>query len=481
MAALKHAGKFIGSVLLLAAVAACADQPLSTIDTPFDGDAPARSVSAPSEALRQDAALYAARYGVGIDEAVYRLSLQQPAGELNARLLAEHPATFAGLVIEHEPEFRVVALFTRGGEQALQGAGVDPRLAGVLRAERAAVPLRVLQTRLEAAYARVRGGGIEATGGLNLRQNRPEIYVLASRAAAARAALPPESGAAVVVVEELPKEEVALYGGLPLSTCTSGFTVQNSSGTLGITTAGHCGNSQSYAGYALTFLSEYDSGSYDIQWHNRSGSTYENKIKAGTGFRSITGTRTRANQVVGEWICKQGKTTGWTCGTLNNKSYCFDGACTWIYVTGGTVNLSEGGDSGGPWVNGEVAYGTHVFGGGNNSGYMAIDYLSGIGVSVLTTSPPASTGPTANISGYSTIKLAGNYTWQANAAGGNGTYTYQWEYRPDGGTWSNVGTGSSYSRWVDEYSPMSFELKVTVTSNGQTGFDTHWVNVIMPI
>jgi hypothetical protein len=86
------------------------------------------------------------------------------------------------------------------------------------------------------------------------------------------------------------------------------------------------------------------------------------------------------------------------------------------------------------------------------------------------------TAPTANITGVSSISTAGTYTWQANAAGGNGTYTYNWEYRVGTGAWTSVGTGSSYSRTVS-MSDASFELRVTVTSAGLTGQDTHTVTV----
>lgn len=61
------------------------------------------------------------------------------------------------------------------------------------------------------------------------------------------------------------------------------------------------------------------------------------------------------------------------------------------------------------------------------------------------------------------------------STGGNGTYTYQWQYRVLGATtWTNVGTGTSYSRAVAAGNP-SFELQVIATSAGLTGTDTHSV------
>ena len=82
----------------------------------------------------------------------------------------------------------------------------------------------------------------------------------------------------------------------------------------------------------------------------------------------------------------------------------------------------------------------------------------------------------ANITGPTSITTKATYTWQANATGGNGTYTYTWEYRVQGGTWTVSVSGSSYSRTVAPTDP-SFELRVTVTSAGLTGSDTHLVSV----
>jgi subtilisin family serine protease len=93
--------------------------------------------------------------------------------------------------------------------------------------------------------------------------------------------------------------------------------------------------------------------------------------------------------------------------------------------------------------------------------------------SVLTTPPLGVT-----ITGPTSITTAGTYTWQANASGALGTYTYSWEYRVQNGTWTPVGTGgATYSRTVATSDP-SFELRVTVTSGGLTSVDTHLVNVL---
>jgi hypothetical protein len=344
------------------------------------------------DGVQQDAAAYAAQFGVSVQEGVRRLYLQDAANALNARLTEEQAATFAGLSIEHTPEFRVTARFTRGGEATIRPY-LSTALRQVVRVEGAQFTLRELESSLEAGYERVRGAGIEAAGGVDVRANRAQVHVLRGRAAAARATLAAArtslsgtgaADAAVVEVDALPREEITMYGGLSISTCTTGFTVRNSAGTRGVSTAGHCGNSQTLSGYALTYLGESYSGSYDVQWHNGSGHTFTNTIKVSSSTRAITGTRSRSSQTVGSQVCKQGKTTGYTCGTIVTTSYCASGACTWVHVGGNGTNLSEGGDSGGPWFSGNTAYGSHTYGMGNDSAYMPVDYFSGISVTIAT-------------------------------------------------------------------------------------------------
>lgn len=345
------------------------DQALAHAEEPVDGAA-------------ADAEAYAQAHGVSVEEAARRQLLQDAVGALNARLTEEQASTFAGLSIEHAPDFHVVARFTRNGEETI-APYLSPALAPLVRVEPARFTLEQLERRLEAGYNRVRGSGIEASGAVDVRANRAEVHVLAGRAAAARALLGADD-ANVVEVEHLPSEEITMYGGLPISTCTTGFTVRNSSGRRGVSTSGHCGNSQSYSGYSLRFIAESYSGAYDIQWHDRAGDTYTNRIKVGSNTRSITGVRSRTSQAVGSTVCKQGKTTGYTCGTISTISYCASGACVWVRVAGNGTNLSEGGDSGGPWFYGNTAYGSHTYGIGNDSAYMASNYFSGLSVTIAT-------------------------------------------------------------------------------------------------
>ena len=83
------------------------------------------------------------------------------------------------------------------------------------------------------------------------------------------------------------------------------------------------------------------------------------------------------------------------------------------------------------------------------------------------TPPGGGTPPSVYITGPDYVWGGASFSWQANASGGNGTYSYQWQYRAEtSGTWTNVGSNSAtYTRFVGNYAP-SFYLRVTVTSNG---------------
>lgn len=84
------------------------------------------------------------------------------------------------------------------------------------------------------------------------------------------------------------------------------------------------------------------------------------------------------------------------------------------------------------------------------------------------------------IVGPSLITAEGTYTWEAMPDGGDGPYSYRWEFRPSGDpTWYLVGSNSkTYSTFVSANDAPSFELRVTTTSSdNQSASDTHWVTV----
>lgn len=90
---------------------------------------------------------------------------------------------------------------------------------------------------------------------------------------------------------------------------------------------------------------------------------------------------------------------------------------------------------------------------------------------------PRATALSAYIGGPTSVVADGTYTWSANPSGGNGVYTYQWQYQVAGGFgWTNVGTGASYTRRVG-FNARTFNLRLVATSDGASVNPTIQVTV----
>lgn len=406
--------KFLRCVLGLAALLfVLSATATSVLAQSADGEAAA------DDALLQEAKQYAAQFGVDLEEAVFRLRLQPAIGELQAELAASEPASFAGLWIEHTPSFRVIVQHTQGGGQRLQDhlqAEGRRELAGVVEQRTVRHSLKRLEAIHAAARRIAKAQGIPVDSSVSVADNRIDLrttlptdlgHALQQAAKTRKDAAEVLENAEIIAVESLMVPEAYVHAGLQVTACTSGYAVQSANGTLGVTTAAHCGDTQQYNGRSLPLQGQLHGGSYDVQWHTAPGLHVDNRIYDGItdttpNYRYVAGTKSRAQQFGGEYVCKYGVATGYTCGTIDRTDYQPDfepnPAATYIYVKGGSVDLSKGGDSGGPWFYGDTAYGIHSGGGvegtiyQNDSIYMPIDFVSGLGVSVLTTTPQVNVG-----------------------------------------------------------------------------------------
>jgi len=338
---------------------------------------------------------YAKNHGVTIEEALKRFEFQDIAGELGEEISTKEADTFAGLWIEHTPEFKVVVLFTCNAEDIIKPyLQKYKELSSMIEVGTAEMTLIELQNIQEEVSSSAESMGIPTASEVDVYKNCVKVYVVDrvkfDKAVSGEKLILPYC-VDVVTVEKLVYLEAEIYGGLSLTTCTSGFAVKNSSGIKGITTAGHCNNSQSYSGSSLTFQSENYGTYYDIQWHTAPGFTVTNKVKFPLGTFNVTGTKSRSQQQVGNWVAKYGKSSGYTAGYISSLTFKpgtqFQATFIRVDNTAGYGDLSSGGDSGCPWFVSNIARGSHCGAPGsdpNDAYYMAINYVSGIGVSVMT-------------------------------------------------------------------------------------------------
>jgi hypothetical protein len=342
--------------------------------------------------IPKDAISYASDQKIELDTAIYRLALSNLAGNLDAALSGNEEDTYAGLWIQHSPQFRIIVQFTRGGRETIRPYIENGPLADIVEIREVKYTLKELKAAQVEAKSKIRSLGVRTNSGTNVFENRFEVYVVErSRFDVAmqnvRIELPPQ--VKVVTVSELGSPETDIYAGLELSECTSGFSVVNSSGVKGILTAAHCNNTISYNGVNLPFQGSAFGGSYDVQWHTAPGFEVRNLAFDGTNNRYIFSAKHRDNQALNDYVCKYGRTTHYTCGYIVQKDYDPDPNAppmnnTLIRVHHDGVNLSETGDSGGPWFQYNTAYGLHVGGIGDDAYYMAINYIDFLGLSVLT-------------------------------------------------------------------------------------------------
>lgn len=355
------------------------------------------SAQSSNDLLSQMAKMYAAEQRVSLDEALQRLNLQDPAGALNAELTTKEVGTFAGLWIQHTPQFRIVVQFTRNGTETLRPYVENGPLASVVEVRAAPVSLADLSAAQAETSRIVDALGVPADSSINVPLNRVEVYVT-DLAPLTGVVFPPS--VTVVKVNQLSKPTTDIYAGLPLSNgCTTGFAVRNSSGTRGILTAGHCDNTASYNGVNLPYQpGERYFGSYDVQWHTAPGLNVTNQAaygSGGTGRVTINNWKNRTEQAIGDYVCHYGRTTGFGCGYIQSTnikpSWVPNSNATFVLVRSNTgADLSAKGDSGGPWYAQTTLY-TYAY--GTMSGeagtdlkdavYMPINYAFDLGVSLI--------------------------------------------------------------------------------------------------
>ncbi|PKO20559.1 MAG: hypothetical protein CVU38_19470, partial [Chloroflexi bacterium HGW-Chloroflexi-1] len=333
-------------------------------------------VTSEDTALMQDASTYAAEMGVDLAQAVRQLNLQQDIGRLNAELTESEPETFAGLWIQHRPDYRVIVLFTHDGEATLESYIRGGPLVGIVETRSAQLTLRELEgARFQAAKIADRLG-IPHWTAIAVSKNRAELYV--SKSERLNEALQqmdlrwPEH--VEVFRSEMPVPTSDLYGGLyiwapteapnVIRQGTSGFSASDSSAIgprYGIVTVGHCGRGEPVYrdGVALPWVRGYPDGADDSAWHTAaSGFTVRNLIQDGDVeplVREIRSKAGSASHTEGTFVCKYGITTGYGCGDIRRVLYQGDP----IGAPNVLVDYSSvlPGDSGGPWFLGHMAYG----------------------------------------------------------------------------------------------------------------------------
>ena len=221
----------------------------------------------------------------------------------------------------------------------------------------------------------------------------------------------------LVEVPTVEKLTAAVYGGSRLDgqnycdsticsqeIATTAFTVTNGT-TKGVLTAAHvgeCANSATtcvknssmtdQTGVILTYVNQRNAGGEDYEWRTASNTsnTFANIIRYSTATMTVTATGDPTTYAVGTTVCKQGRTTGYTCGPIQstNTNINYNGTTgTYVRVkNSATGSMCDTGDSGGPLFVSATALGiTHALSTTypGQCYFMPIQRISSLGLSVV--------------------------------------------------------------------------------------------------
>ena len=362
----------------------------------------AQPVLARTQALEQDAAQYAAQFGVAPDEALRRLAAQQASVEARDRISHEFADRLAGISIDNGPEYRIIVLLT--GTQPVpdrSAAGVPIVFRTGAKATHAEA---VAAMRKHLIDARTELPGMRGAG---YDQRTGEVVLLVTAADAQRFGIPAIRARAEqvggvpvrIVVNDLIESNMQVTGGGLVRgavngaryRCTSGFVVSDGERS-GIATAAHCPDDLEYEApdgttTPLSFAGQWGLGYRDVQVNLGDAASeplfYSNR--GADSLRRLATWRNVASTRAGDFVCHYGVSSGYSCATVELTDYAPPGAlcggpCSpaWVTVKGpGCMR----GDSGGPVFSGNVAFG--IAKGINRSSagrcnfyyYMSTDYL----------------------------------------------------------------------------------------------------------
>ncbi|PTQ63841.1 hypothetical protein C8J45_10484 [Sphingomonas sp. PP-CE-3G-477] len=393
----------------------------------------AARVQLPVDALMQDAAEYAQRFGVPFDEAMRRMRAQGDSVPATDALRETFKDRWAGIAIEHLPNYRIVVLLTGTDpvvEQSVMAGGMTVPI--VFRTGAAATREAVLAA-ITRYQAKIRDS-LPHPPGLGVDQRTGELVVMTASADAdldrngelrARIAAmtgvpvridivdrPPvdmaqDQVAPVPTLIPAPVDSGAIEGGARVIgtvdgkryACTTGFVVSDGVRN-GVVTAAHCPDTLSYVGkrfsdggreeWPLAFVGQWGWGYQDVQVNVATAPdvSYAPLFYADTAktlARPVATWRYRTSTRAGDFVCHRGERTGYSCAVIAMVDFApagdlCGGAClpTWVAVEGPTC---KAGDSGAPVFEGSTALGLVKGGTYRRDGtclfyyYMSTDYL----------------------------------------------------------------------------------------------------------
>ncbi|WP_447005551.1 alpha-lytic protease prodomain-containing protein [Saccharothrix isguenensis] len=351
------------------------------------------------------------------EQARARIDREAGAARTESTLKARLGPDFAGAWMNADATELVVGVTSASQVRAVEAAGAR---AEVVR--RSLADLDALKVKLD-RNARSAPGSVP---GWYVDTPTNTVVVLARDVADAEAfARASGLGEADVRIErstERPRPLIDVIGGNAYyigsgSRCSVGFAVNG-----GFVTAGHCGRTgASTTQPSGTFAGSSFPGN-DYAWvRTAAGNTGRPLVNRYPGTVPVAGS---TEAPVGASVCRSGSTTGWRCGTIQQKNASVtypEGTITGLTRTNA---CAEPGDSGGSWLTGDQAQGVTSGGSGNCSTGGTIyfqpvnEILQVYGLQLIVS---GGTPPTSTTSPTTTTTDPGQTTWQPGVAYATGS------------------------------------------------------------
>ncbi|MFC5287447.1 alpha-lytic protease prodomain-containing protein [Actinokineospora guangxiensis] len=297
--------------------------------------------------------------GISTDQAQRRLVSEKLAGQKDLALKARLGSAYGGSWLDSTGTTLTVAVTDAKLSGAVEGQGA---IAATVR--HSVSTLDKAKSRLDAKAA----AAPDAVPGwyVDVRANRVVVLTHAGAEAKAKAwAAGAGLSGDVVAFEastEDPKPLIDIIGGNAYTfgsgRCSIGFAVEG-----GFVTAGHCGRAGTRTSNPSGSVVGSSFPGNDYAWVRAdAGNTPRALVNRYPGTVPVAGSQ---EAPVGSSVCRSGSTTGWRCGTIQQKNASVtypEGTITGLVRTNA---CAEPGDSGGSWITGDQAQGVTSGGSGN--------------------------------------------------------------------------------------------------------------------
>ena len=314
------------------------------------------------------------RHGLSAAEAAERIALESDISALAARLQASGSAEYGGMWIEHEPVYKVTLAFTREADRKALTDSIDSKLRRYVQFKTVRSSVAQREAEIDRVIAALAPLNLEYSSFYEHRNDSLIIEADEDRAVQIiRRAIPQDLQNFIQVRKgNVPKKIQAtgvragdgVYSGWwyydstagGLHECSFAFNVTDNQNRAMILSAAHC-QPETYIYYTDHWVSlaaptiRFLTGKYDYRAQFTSPLAtgpwvyYDNGKISYTGYTSrsnavlgypasgyfkVTGTRGYYDQVVGQVICKSGRSSGLSCGKITHGYYTLNGAKGWI-------------------------------------------------------------------------------------------------------------------------------------------------------